>query len=259
MFSTRILSVLFGVAIAACCQSMPALETEAATEDNALDALLLDDIDGDLLDELEPLPKKSADSGREAEMRRLPKEDPPQSSADREDKDEEEATNLEQSGGEDVDIGKVPDPLTRIGLRMRTVKSLIDRRDTSTETQQLQGEILDDISALIAKLQTQQRRQESDGNPSSQDRLQSGEGGGVDPARSNPGPENSTDRVEQSDTALTALQRQQELLRRMNWGSLPERLRDQVRSSRVERFLPKYAQLIEQYYKRLADETQYQP
>ena len=37
------------------------------------------------------------------------------------------------------------------------------------------------------------------------------------------------------------------------WGELPEKERQQMLQSSVEEFLPKYAELIEQYYRRLAE------
>ena len=44
-----------------------------------------------------------------------------------------------------------------------------------------------------------------------------------------------------------------DLLRRM-WGHLPDKVRDQMQASLSEQFLPKYERLIEEYYKRLAEE-----
>lgn len=236
------------------------LLTPAAADDpgKSLDTQLLDDLDSELLDDLKELPPV------------LPKEKPqpnhqPPAPEDATGQEEGRAgqgsTKLDpQVAGEDVQPGESTDPLTRIGQRMRTAKDLIDRRDTSTQTQQLQDEILDDLSALIAKLQSQRQRTSRTSQSDSQGgKFRPGAGDGSADGQLDQGPEKSTDRVGNAETTLTALQRQRELLRRMNWGSLPERLRNQVRSARVEQFLPKYASLIEQYYKRLADESQFQP
>ena len=38
------------------------------------------------------------------------------------------------------------------------------------------------------------------------------------------------------------------------WGELPEKERQQMLQTSVEEFLPKYADLIERYFKRLAED-----
>ena len=232
----------------------PAIAEESK---KSLDSQLLDDLDSELLNDLKDLPpiskKKEPPSGDIA----------PVSGDNTGDKDPGGGANVDPSrgqlAGEDVELGKASDPLARIGGRMRTAKELIDRHNTSTQTQQLQEEILNDLSALIAKLQSQQMQPSGDQSNNQGGKSRPGAGDGSADGQVDQGPEKSTDRVGKADTTLTALQRQQELLRRMNWGSLPDRLRDQVRSTRVEQFLPKYARLIEQYYKRLAEESQFQP
>ena len=47
--------------------------------------------------------------------------------------------------------------------------------------------------------------------------------------------------------------RKPDVLRRI-WGHLPEKVRDDMQASFSEQFLPKYERLIEEYYKRLAEE-----
>lgn len=239
------------ITVVSCCHVLlgPATAEESK---KSLDSQLLDDLDSELLNDLKDLPpvskKKEPPPNKNA---------PPTTVGNTGDKDAGEDANV--GAGEDVELGKSSDPLTRIGGRMRTAKELIDRRNTSTETQQLQEEILEDLSALIAKLQSQQMQPSGDQSNNQGGQSRPGAGDGSADGQVDQGPEKSTDRVDQADTTLTALQRQQELMRRMNWGSLPDRLRDQVRSTRVEQFLPKYARLIEQYYKRLAEESQFQP
>lgn len=249
--------VLF-LALGMCCVALftPALADEPK---QSLDAQLLDDLDSELLDDLKNLPPIAPKEETPPDKNpSLPKDD-----ANRKEDEEKENgdAKLEPIGaGEDVELGKATDPLTRIGQRMRTAKHLIDRRNTSTQTQQLQDEILNDLSALIAKLQSQQQRTSGSKQAGDQGgQFRPGAGDGSAEGQLDKGPEKSTDRLGNAETTLTALQRQRELLRRMNWGSLPDRLRNQVRSARVEQFLPKYARLIEQYYKRLAEESQFQP
>lgn len=247
----RIAHVFWLAAIVVCCQL--AFTSAVADESKRpLDAQLLDDLDSELLNDLNDLPPVTRTKEPEAHENKA-------GPSGTEEKVKGDTKPDQIGAGEDVELGKSTDPLTRIGQRMRTAKNLIDGRNTSTQTQQLQEEILDDLAALIAKLQSQQMRSndEHSNDPGSQ--LRPGAGDGNADGQADQRPEKSTDRLGNSETTLTALQKQRELLRRMNWGSLPDRLRDQVRSTRVEQFLPKYARLIEQYYKRLADESQYQP
>ena len=49
-----------------------------------------------------------------------------------------------------------------------------------------------------------------------------------------------------------------DLVRRF-WGHLPDKLRDEMQSSLSEQFLPKYEQLIEDYYRRLAEDRRGRP
>ena len=44
-----------------------------------------------------------------------------------------------------------------------------------------------------------------------------------------------------------------DLMRRI-WGQLPDKVRDEMQAPMSEKFLPKYERLIEEYYKRLAEE-----
>jgi hypothetical protein len=79
---------------------------------------------------------------------------------------------------------------------------------------------------------------------------QPGEGSGNPTA----GPvRDSTNRIEQGTKEATETADVKDLLRRM-WGHLPDKVRDQMQASLSEQFLPKYERLIEEYYKRLAEE-----
>ena len=49
-----------------------------------------------------------------------------------------------------------------------------------------------------------------------------------------------------------------DLLRR-HWGHLPAKLREQMQSSLKEQFLPKYERVIEDYYRRLAEDLRAGP
>jgi hypothetical protein len=66
-------------------------------------------------------------------------------------------------------------------------------------------------------------------------------------------PRDSTHRIEQGTKESVETTDVKDLLRRF-WGHLPDKLRDQMQASLSEQFLPKYERLIEEYYKRLAEE-----
>ena len=139
------------------------------------------------------------------------------------------------------------DPLAILGERMRDVQRRIARRDTSDETQTLQRQIQDDLAALI-----EQARQQAAaaGKPGSgQGQLAGSSGGNPTPAP----PRDTTNRLEQGTKVPVETADVQDLIRRF-WGHLPDKLREQMQSSLSEQFLPKYERLIEDYYRRLAED-----
>jgi hypothetical protein len=153
--------------------------------------------------------------------------------------------------GEDLGPpGGSQNPLANIAAQMRAVERRMAGGDTSPQTQAEQKQIL----AALATLLEQAKKQGSGGQPKpgkgGQGSGQTGEGSG------NPMPgavTDSTNRIERGtkDAAETADVR--DLLSRI-WGHLPDKVRDQMQASLSEQFLPKYERLIEEYYKRLAEE-----
>lgn len=83
-----------------------------------------------------------------------------------------------------------------------------------------------------------------------------------------PSPDQSVTQLEKAQSSPTetvgkqgkeGAETQTEELRRILrglWGQLPERVRNQVSETIAEQFLPQYAPLIEQYYRRLAETLQ---
>jgi hypothetical protein len=145
------------------------------------------------------------------------------------------------------DAGKSDNPLTNLAERMRSVQNRIGRRDTSSSTQLEQAQVLSELDALLAE--TKQSRQRS-GKQGSGGTGQAGTGSGAETAGP---PRDSTNRIERGDKQPTETVDAKDVLRRI-WGHLPEKLRDEMQASFSEQFLPKYERLIEEYYKRLAEE-----
>lgn len=163
---------------------------------------------------------------------------------------------LDEIDGEDIGMGPEPDPLTRIGRNMRKSETLIEKRDTSKKTQDVQKRILADLDEMLrltkqqcqggqSKPSSSTSKPSSKNNPNSQ--ASSGEPSSQ-PAR------DSSDRL--SKAGKTDVEDEQDLdaLVKQVWGHLPDKVRGQMQNVSVEDFLPKYEKLIEEYYKRLAEE-----
>ena len=165
-------------------------------------------------------------------------------------KDEAEKKLLQDlEGGED--IGLPPEnPLARIGQKMRSSQEKIALRDTSAETQTGQKEIISDLSKLIEQTRKQCNCKGGGKPGSGKGSAQAGAGTGE--ARPGAASE-ATERVGKGETEDAETADVKDVLRRI-WGHLPEKMREQMQAQLSEQFLPKYEKLIEEYYKRLAEE-----
>ncbi len=208
--------------------------------DSNLDQELLEGLDNDLFDGLDDLPDLSKPETGQPTTK--PTDDkPPVAQTD---------------GGED--IGASSDPLTRIGQQMRQVESLIAERQTSKRTLTLQREIVADLDLLIKQIQEQQKKLKSgSGKPSpSNGNPKQGQPKG-EPKQQQPkqGDGNKAeDRLDQAPDTATNMKEMRHLIKEV-WGHLPDRLREQMQSSSVEQFHPRYEKLIEAYFRRLAEDN----
>jgi hypothetical protein len=225
--------VLVLLGVVGCCGSTAMADQQSAGRADgradgppSLDERLLDDLDSDLFDHVQP----DAAAGRSGSKQSV-------SPLDRQ---------LLDQLGEGEDLG-LADPLSQIANKMQAVEERIAARDTSDTTQKMQQQIVAELARLIEvqakKCQCSGSSQNSlaQGNPSANPKP------GDSPSR------DSTNRLGQSPTQRGSLEDVQQMLKRV-WGQLPDRLREQVQSASVEEFLPKYEQLIEQYYQRLAEQ-----
>ncbi len=151
---------------------------------------------------------------------------------------------------EGSDIGP-QDPLQRIGRQMQLVQERLFQRDVSSQTQQTQQQIVTELDELIAALAAQQKsslqRRRSPSPGDDQQALQTGK----QAARDSDGqPGNEETRA--AETA--AMQQAADEI----WGHLPERFRRHMQNPGAIEFLPKYRRLIEDYYKRLAEDHGHQ-
>lgn len=189
--------------------------------------------------------------------------------------DEPEVKPLGKKPGDD--LGGDVDPLTRIGTKMRTAETQIDRDKLSDKTTQLQDEIVKDIDELIKQVRKKMKKQQQQAsNSSSQSRSSASQRSKVNqpqktsqsqPKSGNSGQEeNNKSAAESSKDVRNARQVRPKLdaaalteLMKQVWGNLPEKDREQMRQGAGEQFLPQYETLIEKYFRRLAEEEPGQP
>ena len=191
----------------------------------SLDQQLLDDLNKDLLDGL-PGPMVKPPNGE----------------------------TVQPPAGEDIGSPQSDNPLARIGEKMRLVQERMAAHDTSPKTQAVQQQILDELLALL-KAQQQAAGQSKPRGGAGQGAQPGGNRGG----NTSPGPvSDSTNRIDRGSKENAETADVQDVLKRF-WGHLPEKMREQMQSSLSEQFLPKYERVIEEYYKRLAEERPARP
>jgi hypothetical protein len=142
--------------------------------------------------------------------------------------------------GEDLGAAQPKSTLAGLARLMRDVEQRMRQKDTSAATTQLQS----DIAAELAKmLETAEQENASSSTAASASEA------AEQASKTNP---DGTEGEPQSQDGSDA-DKQPDLLDAI-WGTLPERLRQQIQSPLEEEFLPGYERVIKQYYKRLAEE-----
>jgi hypothetical protein len=215
------------------------------SQKSSLDDELLKGLDNDLTRELDDLPS----------LKPRPK------AADK--SGDEKSTKLDPAiiDGEDLgQPGEDQDPFNRIARRMKQVESRIAHDQAGADTQQKQKQIMADLSSLIEKLNQQCQCQGGEckpgDKPQDSERSKPGKGSkaGGSKSASNPARE-SSDKL-RNDPATKPNANAEAIRQNMKdaWGNLPQRLREQMMQTSVDEFLPKYELMIEQYFKRLAEE-----
>jgi hypothetical protein len=222
--------------------STPAEPSDA--DDASLDEQLLQDLDRSLLDDLEGLQSDGASD---------------ETAGGVEEQSELDAELIDQLlEGDDIGAGDDVDPLTQIARRMQVAQERIRLRKTASTTQRLQQQIIDELARIIdearksqcggggqPKPQPGQANQKKSGQP------------GANPQSRNPAsdsrPTKSTQRLGKEESAEANATRRRALVKE-TWGHLPQRVRDQMPNTAGEEFLPKYEDIIEDYFERLAEE-----
>ncbi|MFP6751418.1 MAG: hypothetical protein VB855_07065 [Pirellulaceae bacterium] len=145
--------------------------------------------------------------------------------------------------GEDLGRQGESDPLLPIELQMRQLHRRLLDGDTGRETQLLQIRLVEDLEGLLDSARS--RQQERAGLVSGN----SGQGSNHAGMGTSQGGNETTGDGQQvldppPDHLSPAIQR--------IWGSLPPEVRSELRGTRIERFLPKYESMLEQFYRRLS-------
>lgn len=144
--------------------------------------------------------------------------------------------------GEDLGAAKPQSTLAGLARLMQGVEQRMRRDDTSAATQQLQSDIAAELAKMLETAE-QENANRSSAAPADTPVDQTSKTGS-DGTEGDPQSRTGDGTNEQSDL-LDAV-----------WGTLPERLREQIQSPLQEEFLPRYERVIKQYYKRLAEEQQ---
>jgi hypothetical protein len=207
-----------------------ALQTSVIAEQepakSATDDALLESLDAELMDGLETVPDKSIEGS------------------------ESEASATEAD-----------DDFTRIANRMREAARLIPKISETEKTKTVQTRIVGELEELIGALEKQCQQSSSSSSGKSKGEQQS-QRSQVKPSGSQQGGEgtnsrqparDSTERLGPDELQRADAQQMQGLLKDL-WGQLPEKAREQMLKTSPEQFLPKYELMIEQYFKRLAEE-----
>lgn len=211
----------------------------------SLDDELLKELGGDLLDELDS--RKQPDG-----------EDEPVPANDQSETERPAAALRRQLGA--AAVTDSDQPLVAVGETMREVQSQLRQGDLGPGTQQRVREIVDRLDEMIAQMR--QRRQSGGSSTAQQvasrqevtQPRQQTEPDRRPPSPNQPKPAQTSDAKPGQATGKAADMQQMRAVLRELWGRLPERARQQMLELPVEEFLPQYEAMIEEYFRRLAEE-----
>lgn len=153
--------------------------------------------------------------------------------------------------GEDIELGGAQDPFARIATKMQRSQQALSAGNSKAPTQDLQQEILFDLDSLLKNMEKKCKGGQCN-KPGSGSKSGSSSAG----AKPNKKPATeSTARVgEAGKTAGAGEKSSAEEALRAVWGHLPPKLREAMENVKADEFLPKYDRLIEEFYRRLAEQ-----
>lgn len=184
------------------------------------------------------------------------------------------------------------DKFERVAKGMRSASEKLDGKATGDETTKIQEQVIRDLDELIKQLQNPPPNSGGGGGGGGGSSSKSGGGGGgrqqrasgrgasgrggkgqpqggtpKQQAQGDGGEQGGRDRkdAEGSDERTDAERKAAEKKAREKkleidvWGHLPPHLRDQLLNTYGERMLPKYEQLVKQFYEALSEQNEAQP
>ena len=206
-----------------------------------------------LLDDLAPtMPPEPADAPKKAPMRTLAPDD--MFAPDPESRAHPRFDDL----GEDIGQPSGPLSLARVRQGMQQAETLLGNPRAVADAGQVQKQVVAQLDKLIEELSRQCQACQQGG--------QSPKPNASQPSQSKPGQpksalgrgstaaRDSTDRLDQSNAQPVDKSDRDELMKNL-WGHLPERSREQMMQSFSNEFLPKYELEIEEYYRRLSEDS----
>ncbi len=150
--------------------------------------------------------------------------------------------------------------LLDIARQMRAVEGLISRTESGPKTQDMQKEIVAELEELIKRAckkcrggrPSQSQRKVAARQPVPQPKKKPGS----KPGSPQPKPATQSNaKPGKAEPQRPDMDEMRELIKAV-WGELPETQRQQMLELIGEEFLPKYELLIQQYFKRLAEERE---
>jgi hypothetical protein len=160
----------------------------------------------------------------------------------------------------DAAVSEDENPLLSIAERMRESEALIAQTRSDEATQSVQKRIVADLEKLIEEAR---KRCCKGGSPKAQSQATAARpkisqpcakpGTGEGKPQQKPAV-TSNAKPGQTAAAKPDLQEVRTMIEKEVWGSLPQRQRQQLLQLPIEEFLPKYEQLIIEYFKRLSEE-----
>jgi hypothetical protein len=153
--------------------------------------------------------------------------------------------------GEDIELGGAQDPFARIATKMQRSQQALSAGNSKEPTQDLQEEILIDLDSLLKTMEKKCKGGQCN-------KPGSGSKSGNSSAGAKPNKKPATDSTarvgEAGKTAGPDEKSSAEEALRAVWGHLPPKLREAMENVKADEFLPKYDRLIEEFYRRLAEQ-----
>jgi len=254
--STHAICAALSAVLASIACSNAGISSRASASESAAKSPPAKSLDDQLLDDLDPDPLTDKDVATPAarDAKSVGDTVAPTGKAPTDDSlDQELLKGL--NDGEDLGQPSEQNPLGRLNQQMREVESRIAGSRSDRDTQQLQAKILQDLDVLIKETQKQcqggncKPGQQTAGSRNAKQPGKSS-GAGQQPAE---GPaRESTDKLRDKPAARPDMADMKEVLKGV-WGQLPEHQREQMLQSYEEQFLPKYEQMIADYFRSIAE------